>query len=796
MRIFPRNSIALLKYFFLFVLLLLLAAYFILRGSLPDLSGEKIITLLEHPVNIERDAQGIPTIRAFNRVDTAFALGYVHAQERFFQMDLLRRRAAGELSNLLGHQLYDKDKAVAIHRFRERARQLLRSLPLAHFKILQTYTNGVNAGIEMLANDPYQYLLVDKVPEPWQAEDSILCVFAMYFDLNDELGSRKTSLMILKENLGEQWFTFLSADSGHWDAMMDQPSPQVVNPPLPIPEHWPAVKFTDNNKQRQTAYSERNYFLPGSNSMAIDATLTPYTSAMLANDMHLALRVPNIWFRASWYLADGRRVTGLTLPGVPAMIVGSNENIAWGFTNSYGDWDDIIRLKTNKQQTRYLTPEGWKDFTIYNHRIAGHMAENDQVITIETIWGPVIGKNSKGELLVHQWIAYAPQAVNMMLLELEQSYSVHEALMLTPRLGMPPQNIVLADNTGHIAWSIAGVIADRTGKSVSAQLSVDNQGWQNYLPPEDYPVYHAQDSHRIWTANNRLFSDKKLSLAGFTGGDIGARAQQIRDALLAGKQFNEQDLLAIQLDDRGLFLQRWQQLLLTVLQTEYEHRAEARVRVMIKVLKQEKDLRASVDSVAYGLVKQFRQQVIDGTIGLIYDALEEQYKPLFKRSSIDKQSDYPAWALASQQPQYLLPAGFDSWQQFLIMAARNAYNDITRDGQLGLLQQNWAKLHTIKIHHPLSAAFPGLGYFLDMPDTPIGGDNNMPKVMTERFGASMRMVVAPGQEQNGIMHMPAGQSSHPLSDYYTKGHQDWLAAKASPFLPGKTKWRLKLDVIH
>ena len=105
-------------------------------------------------------------------------------------------------------------------------------------------------------------------------------------------------------------------------------------------------------------------FLPGSNSWAIDASLTSNSAAMLANDMHLTLRVPNIWYRASWYLDDGRRITGVTLPGVPSMIAGSNETIAWGFANSYGDWGDVITLKTNSNNTQYWRSEGWKDFEL------------------------------------------------------------------------------------------------------------------------------------------------------------------------------------------------------------------------------------------------------------------------------------------------------------------------------------------------------------------------------------------------------------------------------------------------
>ena len=217
---------------------------------------------------------------------------------------------------------------------------------------------------------------------------------------------------------------------------------------------------------------------------------------------------------------------------------------------------------------------------------------------------------------------------------------------------------------------------------------------------------------------------------------------------------------------------------------------------MTEVLNKEENLSADPDSAAYGLVKSFRKNVVNHSIGWIYNALEKQYPRLFKRSSMDKLIEYPVWELVSQKPQHLIPAAYKNWHDFLIGSARKAYNEISKNGQADLARQSWGQLHKIKIHHPLSTAIPGLGLLLDMPDSPLSGDRNMPKVSAGKFGASVRMVVSPGQEKNGIMHMPAGQSSHPLSSYYSTGHQDWVEGKASAFLPGKTKWLLELKSVQ
>jgi penicillin amidase len=775
------KSVYILKWGTIGLVLIGLSVYFILHSSLADLQGQKVMALLDQSVTIERDKQGIPTIRAKSRSDTAFALGYVHAQERFFQMDLLRRSAAGELAQLFGDGALESDRNVKLHRFRERAQKLFRQLPKEHYAVLQAYTNGVNNGIDNMSSEPYQYLLLGQPPQYWHMEDSLLCVFAMYFDLNDELGERERSLAIMKDQLSEQWFKFLTAKGGIWDAPMDAIALPEDETALVIPESKLPQNLT--NRAANEAYQQAP--LPGSNNWAIDASLTPYSSAMLANDMHLTLRVPNIWFRASWYLGEDRRVTGVTLPGMPVMVAGSNERIAWGYTNTYGDWGDIVTLKTNDNQTRYQTPEGWQDFKIYSHTLKRKHKEPQEHLTIETHWGPVIGKDHKGNLLAHQWIAYLPNAANLNHLRLEQAESVDQALAIAPTMGLPPQNLVVADHMGHIGWGIAGVIPERD------TLAKDSK-WSGALPAKNYPFLKDPDNHRIWTANNRVFSGDRLKTTGFEGGDLGARAQQIRDDLLAKEQFSEKDLLAIQLDARSKFLQRWQQVMLNSVSDS----DDADHKTMTEVLKQNTELEAHPDSVAYGLVRSFRQIVVSQSIGWIFDAFEKNNPDRFKRSTVDRMIEYPVWELLSKKPQHLVPEGYESWDAFLLSAAQQAYNQLTNNGQVLLSQQTWGKLHQIDIRHPLSTALPGLGLILDMPRSPLSGDDNMPRVLGSDFGASMRMVVSPGKESQGIMHMPAGQSSHPFSPYYSRGHEDWVNGKPSAFLPGKTEWTLELNAVQ
>ena len=786
MRKLVLKSIFSLKWLSLAIILLVCLIYFILSSSAPLIDGQQVITTLNKSVVIERDALGVPTIRAKSRMDTAFALGYLHAQERFMQMDLLRRSAAGELSGLLGPQALAADRKVKLHRFRERAQQIYRHLPKHHYEVLLAYTNGVNIGLDNLAGEPFQYLFLRKKAWRWQVEDTLLCIFAMYFQLNDELGQYERSLAVMKDQLSQQWYDFLTVQGGQWDAALDNSSLPQANTQPGIPtDSWPELGM----HQAELSASYQQLPLAGSNNWAVDASLTPYVSAMLANDMHLGLQVPNVWYRASWIQQDGHRITGITLPGMPAMVAGSNERIAWGLTNTYGDWDNVITLQTNEDQTRYRTEKGWQDFKIFSHVLPDKRGKGQEYLTIGTVWGPVIGSDHKGRLLAHQWIAYSPKAVNLNLLELEHSESVDEALTIAPQLGIPPQNLVVADKDGHIGWSVAGLIPRwPEEKNGTDEITA----WRGFLAARDYPKLIDPDNHRIWTANNRLFAGEILDKVGFEGGDLGARAQQIRDGLLDRERFQEQDMLAIQLDNRALFLQRWRQLLADTINGSEKQAFQA----MANILQKETDLQADSDSIAYVMVRQFRTIVINQSIGRVYDALEKKYPDHFKRASVDRMIEYPTWELVSQQPQHLVPESYGNWQEFLRTAAWQTYNELTSNGQEMLEHQNWARHNPVKISHLLSKAIPVLGLFLDMPDLPLDGDSNMPRVMAGNFGASMRMVVAPGQENQGIMHMPVGQSNHPFSPYYGLGHEDWAYGNATPFLPGPTKWKLELKALQ
>ncbi|MEE4380349.1 MAG: penicillin acylase family protein [Candidatus Competibacteraceae bacterium] len=757
-----------------------------LHNSLPQLNGQLSLAGLSDRVTIQRDGLGIPTIHGTNRLDVAHATGFVHAQDRFFQMDLLRRVAAGELAEIVGIAALPKDRAARIHRFRTRAREVLPTFPETDQTLIARYTNGVNAGLSALAAPPFEYLLLRTTPQPWQPEDTLLVIYAMYLDLQGREAKRESFYGIMHDVLPAELFAFLAPPGTEWDAPLQglvfstpaPPGPEVLDlrrqPPTPLAENDQPFRHTDET------------VATGSNNWAVTGSETAHGSALLADDMHLGLSVPNIWYRVSLvYPADNgqeRQITGATLPGAPAIVVGSNGHVAWGLTNSQGDWNDLVLLTSPMDDPEtYLTPEGPRRFQQVQETIAVKDAADDILTIRETHWGPVYDTDHQGRLRALRWVAHDQEAVNLGLLRLETATTVDQAMTVAQQTGVPAQNFVVADADGHIGWTILGPIPRRFGHSGrTPQIWADgSRGWDGWLQPAEYPRIVDPLSGRLWTANARVVSSEWLAKIGYGGYRLGARAQQIRDALITMEGPDEQDMLALQLDDRALFLSRWQDLLLTVLTPETLDDNSSRRELRHYV--ENWGGRAAVDSVGYRLVRNFRGAVSNRVFTPLVVACI-QADEHFNYDWI-RQQEGPLWRLITEQPQNLLDSRYSDWQQLLLAGVDDVLEQQANEGS-DLTTYTWGAHNTSRIDHPFSRFVPWLEAWLDMPDIALPGDINMPRVQTPTAGASQRMVVSPGREEQGIFHMPAGQSGHPLSPHYRDGHQAWVQGRPSAFLPG------------
>lgn len=760
------------------------AGYAALSGSLAQLDGAMTMQGPEAPVALQRDGAGTLTVQAASRRDAAWALGFAHGQDRFFQMDLLRRVAAGELAALVGEAAVDVDLRHRLHRMRAVAEAAYAFLPPDQRALADAYRDGVNAGLGKLRVRPWEYLLLRQAPSPWKSEDSLLVLGAMYLELNEDgTNGRELGLARLHAVLPGPLVDALAAPDPTWEAPMDSSrSPDIG---LPGPD------VIDLRAQPSIAMATMPLLpdaMPGSNSFAVAGGLTENGAALVADDMHLGLRVPDIWFRARLRFPDAtapggmRDLNGVTLPGTPALVAGSNGQIAWAFTNSYGDWMDWVRVERDRADpSRYVTPAGSAAFDTHDEIIEIAHGEARHLTVEDTPWGPLAATDVDGTPLALSWIAHRPDAFNLGIMGLERATDVASAMDVAPHAGMPPQNLLVGDRAGHIGWTVIG--------NAIPLRQPGTPGWTGFADATRYPRIIDPADSRLWTANNRTVGGDALALLGNGGHDLGARAQQIRDDLKARERFVPGDMLAIQLDDRAVFLSRWHDLL----QASLSRTTDPSLEPLRKTIATWSG-HAAVDSVDYRIVRTFRQNVRDLVLAP-FGARAKQRFPDFTWPR-GTTAEGAVWQMLTLRPLNLLDPKWKSWDDLLAAAARKTYDDLAQ-APGGIGARTWGEQNTAHIVHPLSSALPHwLSHFLDMPAEPLPGDTDMPRVQAPAFGASERFAISPGHEDESYLEMPGGQSGHPLSPFHGAGHEAWVQGHLTPLLPGKVEHTLTIKPLR
>ncbi|MFC5459209.1 penicillin acylase family protein [Massilia niabensis] len=773
-------------------LLALLAAWFYLRASLAQLDGRVAAPGLRAPVTIARDEAGVPLIRGQNRLDLAYATGFVHAQERYFQMDLLRRTAAGELAELFGPRALPLDRARRLHRFRARAREALAALSPPERAFVERYVAGVNHGLGQLAAHPFEYLLFGAPPAPWREEDSLLAVWAMYIDLQGNQEPRELARGWLRDHSNRGQLAFLLPEASRWDTPLDG---AAAPPPAPLPPTAPAWWGRPRTATVQLAAIDIDHAV-GSNNYAIAGSRSTTGAAIVADDMHLGLQLPNIWYRLALGFPGGqggqRRLVGVTLPGAPPLIIaGSNGKVAWGFTNSYGDYFDLVELGVDAARPGQVrTPGGWERPVEWVETIAVKGAESERLVVRETSVGPIRVVGTQRYAL--HWVAHAPGAVNLNHLQLEGAASLDAALSIAATNGIPAQNFVAGDAAGNIGWTIAGRLPQRArgGIETSFPLPAGTPAWSGLLAPQDYPRIVNPPGGQLSTANSRTLMGPGSALLGDGGFDLGARGSQLAEGLRRlGSRTDVPQAFAVALDDRALFISGWRERALRVLDAAatkgHPRRAELR-----RLLETSWDGRASVDSRGYRLARNFMWALHD----LLFGSANERMAALDPKAAMALAN--PRWPavvarLLDEAPPGWLPPGMPDWRAVQLAAIDRVIADLDREG-VPLAQASWGARNTAAFAHPIALAVPALGGWLGVPRDPQPGDAHMPRVAGPRFGQSERMTVSPGREEEGLYNMPGGQSGHPLSPFFLRGHAEWVRGTPVPLLPGPARTTLLL----
>jgi penicillin amidase len=721
------------------------------RRALPQTGGTLRLECLERPVEVLRDRHGFVHIYAASGDDVARAHGYVHAQDRLFQMEMLRRFAFGRLSELVGPRTVELDRLARRLRLRWAAeRQAAAADPLSA-RWIEAYCEGVN---EFVARGPLplELRLLRRRPEPWTAVDVQAPgqMFALTLS-----GNWETELlrMRLVARVGEERARRLDAMPGDL--------PVIVPPRLAAPV------------QRRARWLRRLIGQPASNSWVIAGSRTASGKPLLANDPHLLLTVPSLWHAAhlAW---DGGNVAGVTVPGVPAIILGRNEHVAWGMTTAMVDTQDLYVERLHPgDPNRYEVDGKWVEAEVVREEI-GIRGRAEPVVeeVVVTRHGPVVARSeAEHEALALRWSAYEPSDTPGALFDLMVAEDVDAADSALDRFAGPPHNFLLADDKGATAYRLAGgpLPARKRGDGFVPVPGWDSSyDWDGFLPPAEQPRDRDPERGFLVTANNRIVGDgdgpalRGEYLAGY-------RARRIEMLLEELEAATVEDCRRIALDDLSL---PGRQLATIARKLSSEDELEQSALDLLA----DWDGRLTAESAAGAVYSVLMLHLFEAAYGDLRE-LESGYLA----GVVERSRPAILHALAEGDDE-LLPAG-RSWDEVFRSALAATVRELGPDRA----EWRWGDRHRLRFEHAFHAV-PLLGRVFDRGPYPVGGDGDTlgvfvsPAGETEgsMVGASMRAVFDLADPDGGGLIIAPGQSGHVASEHYDDLIPAWLKGELAP----------------
>ncbi|HWE51201.1 MAG TPA: penicillin acylase family protein, partial [Bryobacteraceae bacterium] len=688
--------------------------YWFFYRPLPAASGT-VETFVSQPVTVDRDALGVPHVKAKTLDDAWFTQGYTTAEDRMFQMDGLRRLASGQLSEIIGAGALESDRDSRRLRMRRVAEQIYAQMPDADKAEMAAYARGVNAYIEShRGRYTFEFTLLGYDPRPWTVVDSLLAGLQMFRTLTNDWKNK-----LIKQK------------------MLAGGEPDKVNYLFPFRSGFEVMPGADEH--------------PGSNAWAIAGSRSATGKPLLSNDMHLEYSEPGVWY-LDHLEAPGLNVSGVALPGVPGIVSGHNDRIAWGMTNLGFDVQDLYIEKIDLRNGRYL----------YKGNVEQGRAERE-VITIKnhapeemTIWvtrhGPVI-VDENGAAMSLRWTAEDPGVLQSIFPEVNQARNWEEFRHALSRFGGPGQNFVYADVDGNIGYQATGKLPIRPDffGDVPLDGASGEKEWSGYIPFEDLPTSFNPPSGLIVTANQNPFPpDYKYHVSGFF--DSHYRSRQILDMLsAAGKKLKPEDSLRVQKD-------------------VYSGLNKLVAQQLVKAYDEHKSGNASFDE-AIALLRTWDGQMDQDRPEPLIADLSYQYlrKAIAERAAPGSGNIYEIHLSSAVTERVLRerPAGwFSSYNELLLRCFSDAMDEARRMQGTNVKRWRWGKYRYLEIDHPVGSRLPLAKNYFDIGPVPMSGSATTVKQTTARLGPSERMDASPGDWDASLMEIPIGQSGNVASSHY------------------------------
>jgi penicillin G amidase len=774
-----------------------LAWLFIYR-PLPQIDGSASLPGLQHEVTVERDRWGVPHIRAASVEDLAEAQGYVMAQDRLWQMDLLRRIARGQLSEILGPRTLAIDKEFRTNGFARAAERDATLLDPESRKVMEAYARGVNQFIEQhKKNLPLEFSLLRYEPRPWQPSDTIAISGYMYRTLTNtwerELNRSKVAERagpdrakdLFSEEAAMDHFVVgdpkviddgsqrSAADSDEDDDDDDMQPDTVlkasssVAPNIEI--HVSDVDLTSALAESVEAFlsESKNEIRQGlgSNNWVVSGAHTATGKPLLANDTHLELMIPSIWYEIH-LTAPGWNIKGFTLPGAPMIIIGHNDRIAWGFTNNGADVQDLYMETFNPASPdEYRVKGTWAKAQIFDETIHVKGQADEHLKVTVTRHGPIVHREGDKAYAL-RWTATEPGGLVNSYTWMGKARNWKEFRENMKRVWGPAQNAVYADVEGNIGYVMAARVPIRKKGhgEIPVPGDVDDYEWTGYIPFDRLPQALNPGSGLIATANARVVGPNyKPYLT--DRWEEPYRLARIYDLLHDRRDLRPEDMFKVQTDTYSyphVFLA--DQLLAAARTVKPK---DPRAQKLINGLKDWNGI-ADADSSEVSFLQATRRAALD----LLLEPVLAKDTNLYQwRSTTFLQK------ILTDRPAKWLPAAYTNYDALLAAAADVAVTKLAEQSKSERVEDwAWKRFNSLDMFHPIGHE-DLLKRFLSITDKPQSGTQYSVRAASKTHGPAMRFVGNPKNWDESIMLITAGQSGQPGSSHYSDQFSYWYEGK-------------------
>ncbi|RME43658.1 MAG: penicillin acylase family protein, partial [Chloroflexi bacterium] len=750
--------------------------WWLLRRPRPMTAGTLTLDSLIGEVEITRDRWGIPHIYADTARDLFFAQGFVHAQDRLWQMDFQRRLVAGRLSEVLGSTTLELDRWMRVLGLRRQVEAELQVLSDEARRALEAYAQGVNRLIETSPALPVEFSLLRYEPEPWTPADSLSWAKMMAFGLSNNWDTEIIRARLI-DRLGPERASLLE---GKYPA----------ENPVIVPDVDYAM-LGESALQRQARADAFSGDLGASNSWVVDGTRTTTGKPLLANDPHLLMRIPGIWYE-NHLVGAGYNVTGASLPGVPAVLIGHNERIAWGLTAGLADVQDLYLERFHPDDPHLYQVNGeWRMAEVRREeiRVRGRRRPVVEEVVV-TRHGPIITGLAPEETqpLALRWTGYDVDAGSTdAFMRLNRARNWEEALEALAHHTVPVLNVVYADVDGNIGYQLAGKLPIRRKGDGRVPVPgwTDEYEWDGYLPLDELPRAYNPESGFIVTANNKPVPDDYPHPL-YGDWRPGFRARRIVQLIQARRQHDRESFQAIQADQMSIPMQRLARRLAQLkLDDPQLEAAQADVAYWDGVMSPN----AIGATLAYTTMVHFRSMLFADELGPVAELyLGKGFQRLLHPiSGMASRSIEVALAILDNPDSDWLAGR--SLDELLRSSFQAAVDQLKQELGPNMSDWQWGRVNRLRLLHPLGIV-PGLARLLNRGPYPAGGDpftiwpnaTRLQPYYDDFHSASYRMIVDLADLERSVAVCPPGQSGHPGSPHYADQLPDWLAGRHRPML--------------